>query len=223
VHVAVLGAPGVGKGTFAARLSPLLGVPTVSSGDLIRDELRRKSAVGMALKDTIASGQLVADDVVWSLLRTRLSASDVSSRGFLLDGYPRRVSQAQQLAERWPVHVALNFTLDTEVLVEKALARRICAQCGSGYNLANIVRDGYDMPPLLPRVAGHCDKCAGKLITRDDDKEHVIRERLAIYQRETVPITEFYRQQGVLLEWSVKRGVQDLPEVLALLRTKIPA
>jgi len=210
-----MGAPGVGKGTFATRLAPLFGVPTISTGDLIRAEIKGNTEVGQQVKALTERGGLVGDDVVLQLLKNRLAAPD-AAKGFILDGYPRRVSQAETLATLRPLGLAVNLVLDEKILVEKALARRVCAHCGSGYNLANIVRDGYFMPPLLPKAPGLCDKCppaVGKLTTRADDTESIIRERLRVYERETFPILDFYRKQGLLLEFEVRKGVADLDEL----------
>jgi adenylate kinase len=110
-----------------------------------------------------------------------------------------------------PLTLAINFVLDTEILVEKALARRMCENCGTGYNLANIVRDGYDMLPLLPKVPHTCDECAGK---RADDTEPIIRDRLAIYEKETFPIIDYYRKKGIFMEFKVKKGVADMPQLV---------
>jgi adenylate kinase len=212
-----------GKGTFASRLAPLFGIPTISTGDLIRAEIKAGSAVGQQVKALTETGGLVSDEVVLGLLRTRLAQPD-ASKGFIIDGYPRRVSQAETLATLAPLGLAVNLVLDEKILIEKALARRVCQHCGQGYNLANIVRDGYFMPPLLPRTPGLCDRCppaVGKLTTRKDDVESIIRDRLQIYQRETFPILDFYRQQGILLEFEVRKGVQDLDELKDKIETRL--
>ena len=202
----------VGKGTFASRLSPLFGIPTISTGDLIRAEIKAGTATGLAVKAVSERGGLISDDVVLELLQKRLDEPD-AQKGFIIDGYPRRVSQAATLAKLHPIALAVNLVLDESILVEKALARRVCCKCGHGYNLANIQRDGYEMPPLLPKVPGHCDKCHGALVTRPDDTDEIIRDRLHIYQKETFPIIDFYDKQGLLLEFPVKKGVADLPEL----------
>lgn len=210
-----------GKGTFATRLAPILGIPTISTGDLIRAEIKAGTPVGKQVKALTEKGGLVGDDIVLGLLKNRLQQPDVLSKGFMLDGYPRRVSQAETLSQLHPISLALNFTLDENILVEKALARRVCDSCGTGYNLANIQRDGYEMPPLLPKVEGKCDKCSGKLVTRVDDTEKIIRDRLEIYNKETFPIIEFYRKQGKLMEFKVKKGVADLPDLVKQLEQRL--
>jgi adenylate kinase len=209
-----------GKGTFASRLSPLFSIPTISTGDLLRAEIKAGTKIGKDAKAVTEKGGLVEDDVVLGLLNRRLAKLDAQS-GFILDGYPRRISQADTLADLHPLSLSINLVLDQDILVEKALARRICEGCGNGYNLANIQRDGYVMPPLLPKVQGKCDKCGGKLVTRKDDTETIIRERLAIYAQETFPIIEYYREKGLLMEFQVKKGVADLPNLVAAIKNRL--
>lgn len=172
------------------------------------------------MKALTEKGGLVSDDIVLKLLNQRLAQPDAKN-GFILDGYPRRISQADTLAEIAPISLSVNLVLDENILVEKALARRICEGCGNGYNLANICRDGYQMPPLLPKVEGKCDKCCGNLITRKDDTEEIIRDRLGIYFKETFPIIEYYREKGLLMEFQVKKGVADLPDLVAAIEERL--
>lgn len=210
-----------GKGTFATRLAPLFKIPTISTGDLIRAEIKAGSAIGLEVKALTEKGGLVSDEIVLDLLNKRLAQPDAQA-GFILDGYPRRVSQADTLAKLHPLSLTVNLALDESILVEKALARRICESCGNGYNLANIQRDGYEMPPLLPKKKeGHCDKCDGKLITRSDDTEEIIRDRLGVYFKETFPIIEYYRAKGLLMEFPVKKGVADLPDLVKQIEARI--
>ena len=149
----------VGKGTFASRLSPYFNIPTISTGDLIRAEIKNNTAIGRDVKSTIERGELVQDQTVFALLQKRLSEKDCLENGYILDGYPRRVTQAETLiAHQINLQLTINLNLDKNILLEKALARRVCQDCGNGYNVASIIRDGYHMPPLLPKVEGKCDK-----------------------------------------------------------------
>ncbi len=152
-----LGAPGVGKGTFAGRVAPHFGIPTISSGDLIREEIKRGTALGASIKATNDAGQLVSDEIVTKMIATRLSQPDTKN-GFILDGYPRRVSQAQALSRITPLDLVLNIDLREDILVLKAISRRVCSGCGKGYNVADIQNGDIRMPPLLPKKAGICDK-----------------------------------------------------------------
>jgi len=221
LNLAIMGAPGVGKGTFATRLSPLFDIPTISTGDLIRAEIKLESAIGREVREITENGGLVDDEIVMKLLEKRLNQRDATLKGFLIDGYPRRVSQAETLAYLRPISLAVYLTLDREILVEKALARRVCEDCGTGYNLADIRRGHYDMPPLLPKQPNKCDKCGGKLVTRADDTEEIIRNRLAVYDAETQPIVDYYRKQGKLMEFEVKKGVKDLEELTQLIKSNL--
>ena len=209
-----------GKGTFASRMAPIFKIPTISTGDLIRAEIKAGSDIGKEVKSITDKGGLASDEIVLSLLKKRLDQPDAQA-GFILDGYPRRISQADTLATIHPISLAVNLVLDQDILVEKALARRICENCGTGYNLANIQRDGYMMPPLLPKHEGKCDKCCGNLITRADDTESIIRDRLSVYFKETFPIIEYYRERGLLMEFKVKKGVADLPDLVSEIESKL--
>jgi len=217
LFMALMGAPGVGKGTFANKLGPHFGIPNISTGDLIREEIKRGSELGKRLKAITDRGELVGDDIMSEMLRARLAKPDCG-KGFLLDGYPRRVSQAESLERIQPLDLVLNITLREDVLVEKISSRRVCNQCGANYNIANIQQGEINMPPLLPKVAGVCDKCGGKeLVQRSDDTVATVRERLGVYKAQTLPLIQFYGQRNLLLNFDVKKGISDLPDILKLL------
>lgn len=216
VRLGLTGAPGVGKGTFAARIGPHFGIPFISTGDLIRAEIKSGSDLGKRIKQISESGQLVSDEIVADMVRKRLSQPD-TDRGFLLDGYPRRLTQADQLAQITPLDVVLNISLREDILIQKMISRRVCDKCGRGYNVADIRQGDIVMPPLLPKVEGKCDTCSGPLVQRRDDTEEVVRRRLEIYQQETKPLLDYYAKQGVLLEFNVKRGIEDTPQLIKML------
>jgi len=216
VRMCFLGAPGVGKGTFAGHIAPYFNIPTISSGDLVRDEIKKGTAIGKKIKSLNDKGLLVADEIVTEMIRKRLTNSDCSN-GFLLDGFPRRTSQASSLNTFTKLDLVLNIRLREEVLIEKACARRVCETCGKGYNVANINIDDIRMPPLLPKIAGKCDKCGGKLIQRADDTEDIVRNRLLVYHKETFPLIEYYTKAGILHDFDVKTGIDDLPKLKTLL------
>jgi len=216
-----LGAPGVGKGTFAGRVGPMLGIPTISSGDLIRSEIAKGTALGLDMTRANDSGQLVGDSIMIEMIRARLNQSD-AERGYILDGFPRRITQAEALNRFTTLDLVVNIVLREDVLVEKAVARRVCNKCGHGYNIANIQRDDIRMPPLLPKVPGKCDRCDGTLIQRSDDQESVVRNRLGVYHSETFPLIDYYTKAKILVDFHVKRGIADLPDLIALLQDKTP-
>jgi adenylate kinase len=213
-NLVFLGAPGVGKGTFAARIAPRLGVPAISTGDLIRAETKAGSALGRELQAFTAQGRLVPDEVVSRMVRERLQAPD-AARGWILDGYPRTVQQARDLDAAQDVSRVINITLPEHVLEAKLLGRRACGDCGRGYNVAAIHEGELDMPPLLPKPTD-CDKCKGKprLTVREDDTAAVVAERMQVYARQTRPLIDYYSAQGKLQDFAVKKGVADVPRMV---------
>uniref|UniRef100_A0A2P2J8W4 adenylate kinase n=1 Tax=Rhizophora mucronata TaxID=61149 RepID=A0A2P2J8W4_RHIMU len=178
-----LGCPGVGKGTYASRLSDLLGVPHIATGDLVREELNSSGLLSSQLKETVNQGKLVSDETIISLLSKRLEAREAKGEsGFILDGFPRTIRQAEILEGVTNIDLAINLKLQEEALIAKCLGRRICSECGDNYNIARIDikgengKPGIYMAPLPPPP-----KCASKLIQRSDDTEEVVKERLRIY------------------------------------------
>lgn len=181
VRLVMLGAPGAGKGTQAERVARERGVPRVSTGDILREAVQAGSALGKAAKAVMASGALVGDDVVIGIVRERLARPDAAA-GFVLDGFPRTVAQAEALDESLddaaPL-VVVDIEVPTEALVARLSARRICAACGW----------------LATPGATVCEKCGGPLVQRPDDTADVVRERLRVYERDTQPLVEFYRRR----------------------------
>ncbi|KAL3536325.1 hypothetical protein ACH5RR_004786 [Cinchona calisaya] len=215
-----LGCPGVGKGTYASRLSTLLSVPHIATGDLVREELNSGSNLGKQLADIVNQGKLVSDEIIISLLSKRLEAGEGKGEsGFILDGFPRTVRQAEILDEVTNIDLVVNLKLPERVLIEKCLGRRICNQCGKNFNVASINvkgengSPGISMAPLLPPP-----QCVSKLITRADDTEDVVKERLRIYNDKSQPVEDFYRGQGKLLEFDLPGGIPvSWPKLLEVL------
>lgn len=136
------------------------------------------------------------------------------SHGYLFDGFPRNLAQASRLQEISPLTLVVNLILPDDILIAKILGRRLCADCGTGYNVTHIDQGEYDMPPLLPKVEGVCDTCGGQeLITRADDTEEIVRHRLQLYKDETLPLVEYYQAKGLLLSFEVRKGLGDLEEL----------
>ncbi|QCE06240.1 probable adenylate kinase 1, chloroplastic isoform X2 [Vigna unguiculata] len=206
-----LGCPGVGKGTYASRLSNLLAVPHIATGDLVRDELASSGPLSSQLSEIVNQGQLVSDEIIISLLSKRLAAEEAKGElGFILDGFPRTIKQAEILEGVTDIDLVINLKLREDVLLEKCLGRRICNQCGGNFNVASIDikaengSPGMVMAPLLPPA-----NCVSKLITRSDDTEPVVKERLRIYREMTQPVEEFYRSRGKLLEFNLPGGIPE--------------
>ena len=224
IYLCLLGAPGVGKGTYASRLSPYYDVPTVSTGELIRAEIKADSPIGRHCSAITSSGGLVEDDLVYNLLQRRLSQSDCIANGYLLDGYPRRLSQARQLAQHFPLDLVVNLELRQDILLHKITSRRVCSRCGRNYNLADINDGEYVMPPLLPTRAGICDTCGSdQLLQRVDDAPDTVTHRLHVYKEQTLPLVQFYTAIGKLITFQVKKGIADMPQLIHVIEEALHA
>ena len=212
----LLGAPGVGKGTYGKRLSRDWNMPIFSTGEYLRALLKTDhSPLGNQLREVVQAGKLVDDAMIMKIMQKRLFEDEnPKAKGILLDGFPRTVGQAELLNGLGKVQAAMNFYLRDDILIDKLAGRRECEKCHWSYNVAVIKRDGYDMDPLLPeKNLDRCDKCDGKLILREDDTIPVIKARLEVYKQKTAPLEEFYKLKGVYVEFEPKRGVNDFPEI----------
>ncbi len=198
-RIIFLGPPGVGKGTCSSRIAEKKGIPHISTGDLLRREVAAGSELGKRVKEFMDKGELVPDSLVLGIIKERLSKPDCA-RGFILDGFPRTIAQAKELEKITEIDVVINLTQPEDILIERISARRTCENCGNVYNLANIQREGINMPPLMPKVEGICDKCGGKLVQRSDEKPEVVADRMRIYKKQTEPLIEFYKQKGILVD-----------------------
>lgn len=192
MRLILLGAPGVGKGTQAKKLQDQFGIPQISTGDILRAAVRDKTELGMAAKAYMDRGELVPDDVIIGIIRERISQPDCE-KGFILDGFPRTIPQAEaldaMLAEmKLNLDVVLEIYVDPEKIVQRLTNRRVCSECGAVFNLLT------NPPP----ADGKCPNCGGEIIQRDDDKEETVRNRLAVYNKQTAPLKEFYSKKGIL-------------------------
>lgn len=189
MRLVLLGPPGSGKGTQGARLADALGVPRISTGDLLRRNVASGTDLGKKAKVFMESGKLVPDDLVIAMTAERLKESD-ARQGFILDGFPRTIAQAEALAKLTPLDAVVNLFLEPEELVKRSAGRRVCPTCESVYHLVT----------NPPRVAGTCDKCGSALVTRPDDREEVVRTRIETYERQTAPLVQYYKERGLLRE-----------------------
>jgi len=201
MRIVLLGAPGCGKGTQGHRLARHYKVPEISTGDLLREAVAAGTPLGRAAKAAMDAGQLVSDEIVLGVIRQRIDKAD-ARKGFILDGFPRNLAQAEQLDELLdqlgkPIDLALVIDVDVDVILQRLLGRRTCMSCGASYNI-------FSAPP---RMDDSCDECGGRLKRRSDDNEETIGNRLRIYETQTVPVIERYREQGRL------RVVQGLGEI----------
>ncbi len=205
MRIAILGGPGSGKGTQAKLLSERYRVPQISTGDLLRDAVKIDKDLGAQVKELMDSGQLVGDGIVSKLLEERLIRKD-TRRGFIVDGYPRSIPQAQTLDTLLgmlgkPLQIAINVDVDEDVLVKRIAGRISCVKCGAIYNK-------YFSPP---KVADKCDKCgSGKFESRDDDTVETATTRIQVYHRETAPLITYYRAQHKLRTMT---GTGDIDQI----------
>lgn len=187
----VLGKQGAGKGTQAVRLSRHYVVPHISTGDTFRAAIRSGSELGRQARTYLDAGELMPDEVVIGVVEERLTRPDASHRGFVLDGFPRTVAQAEALASILAprgLDLAVDLDIDTAHVLTRLAARRVCSDCGTNYS-------AVDNPP---RVPGICDVCGGEVVQRDDDTESAITRRLELYERETAPLISWYEERGLL-------------------------
>jgi adenylate kinase len=182
----IFGAPGSGKGTYASRSQGRLGVDVIAMGDIFREIMTEDSELGRQVKGYVEKGLLVPDDVVNAVLKQRL-AKVPSEKGFILDGYPRTIVQAKTLEEITKIDVVILLMVPDWIIIERLSSRRICKNCGTVYNVRF----------LKPKVEGICDKCGGQLYQRSDDTPEVIKKRLQLYEEQTQPIVQVFRERKV--------------------------
>lgn len=198
-----LGAPGSGKGTQAEKVMERLSVPSISTGNIIRAALKAGTEMGLKAKDYIENGQLVPDEVVIGLVRERLAEDDCKG-GFILDGFPRTVAQAEALDE---MGIELDKVIDLEVpdekIVNRMSGRRVCPDCGASYHLSY----------KKPKIDGKCDLCGAELILRKDDAPETVLERLKVYHEQTEPLVRFYESKGIL---KVVEGQEEIEDTTRL-------
>lgn len=192
MRIVLLGPPGAGKGTQAKKLEEEFGIPQLATGDIIRLALKEGTEWGKRAEPFVREGKLVPDEVVIGIVKERLLRDDVR-KGFILDGFPRTLKQAEALEAMLQelgvaIDAVLYFDIPEEELVRRLSARRVCENCQAPYNLIS-------SPPRNDEI---CDRCGGKLVQRPDDTPEVIRKRLAVYEEQTKPLVEFYRKRGLL-------------------------
>jgi adenylate kinase len=194
MRILLMGPPGAGKGTQAAKIAAHFGIPHISTGDIFRAAINSGSELGKKLKQFLDSGQLVPDEVTIAVVRERLEQPDCED-GFLLDGFPRTIPQAEALDKMLEqmgkeLDIVLNISVAPEIIVQRLSGRRICRNCGATYHVKF-------QPPRQPGV---CDHCGGELYQRSDDNEETVKERLDVYTKQTAPLLDYYRERGLLYQ-----------------------
>jgi len=194
MNAIIFGPPGSGKGTYASILEKKLGIVKVSTGDIVREEIEKNTKLGKKMKGYHDRGKLVPDEIIIEVLKKRISELDCVERGFILDGYPRTVQQAEALDEITKIDVIIDLNVLDWIIIERLSSRRTCKECGANFNVKY----------LKPKIKGICDKCGGELIQRDDDKPEVIKERIKVYQKQTQPLLNYYKGKIPFVEFECK-------------------
>ena len=202
MNLVLLGAPGAGKGTLASYLIEKMGIPSISTGNILREAIKNNTPLGQQAKDFMDAGQLVPDNLVIDLLKERIAKRDCKS-GFILDGFPRTIPQAEALDQVAKIDCALLVDVPYEVIEKRMTGRRVCLRCGATYHV--------DANP--PRIAGVCDICGDKLVIRSDDQPEVVKRRHETYHEQTEPLKGFYEKKGIL---RVVEGQEEVADTTAL-------
>ena len=208
MRVAFLGPPGAGKGTQARELAREWAVPQIATGDMLREAVAAKTPLGLEAKRYMDQGALVPDEVVVGATAERLAAPD-AARGFILDGFPRTIAQAEALARLLKdaghaLDVVLYFDVSEPELLRRLTGRRVCRACGHTYHLTS----------SPPKRAGVCDACGGELYQRVDDSEATVRNRLEVYRKQTAPLLDYYRQRNVLTTVSGEGSIEEIRDAI---------
>ncbi len=199
MNIIMLGAPGAGKGTQAAVLCEHFGIPTISTGNMIREALKNGTEMGLKAKSYMDDGKLVPDEVVIGIVKERLSEDDCK-KGFILDGFPRTIPQAEALDSMGvDIKYVINIDVPDESIIKRMSGRRVCENCGRPYHIES----------LKPQKDGVCDDCGGTLVQRKDDHPDTVLARLEIYHKETEPLADYYSKQGKLVNVEGQNTVAD--------------
>ena len=184
-----LGPPGAGKGSLAVKVAEDYKIPHISTGDIFRANIKAQTPLGVKVKAIIDSGSLVSDELTFELVKDRLAQDDCKN-GYILDGFPRTIPQAEMLEKLVDDVKVVNFEIQDEIVIRRLSTRRVCKACGANFNVLT----------LPPKVEGVCDKCGGELYQRDDDKQESILHRMDVYREQTEPLINFYKNKGKITD-----------------------
>jgi len=187
MKIILLGPPGAGKGTYASRLTPTLKLPHISSGNMVRQEIKAQTQLGNLMKEYSDKGKLGPDEIMIKILAKRLKKPDCK-KGCILDGFPRTIKQAEALEKIMKIDLVINLNVPDQIIITRLSNRLICKKCGTIYNKLT----------LKPKKDNICDECGGELYQREDDKPEVIQERLNVYRKKTEPLIEYYKKKNLL-------------------------
>jgi adenylate kinase len=194
-----LGPPGAGKGTLAVKAVDILKVPHISTGAIFREAIAAQSPLGLKVKAIIDAGKLVDDGTTIELVKERLAQAD-AQKGYILDGFPRTIPQAEALAQFSVVDKVVNFDIPDSGVLERLGGRRVCRKCGFNFHVVFI----------KPKVENVCDHCGGEVYTRDDDRPEAVQKRLEVYRAQTAPLIDFYRKQGILVDIDASPQIDEI-------------
>ena len=184
-----LGPPGAGKGSLAVKVAEDYKIPHISTGDIFRANIKAQTPLGVKVKAIIDSGSLVSDELTFELVKDRLAQDDCKN-GYILDGFPRTIPQAEMLEKLVNDVKVVNFEIKDEIVIRRLSTRRVCKACGANFNVLT----------LPPKVEGVCDKCGGELYQRDDDKQESILHRMDVYREQTEPLINYYKNKGKITD-----------------------
>ena len=209
MKIVMLGAPGAGKGTHAKGIVEKYHIPTISTGDIFRQNIKEGTELGKKAKTYMDQGLLVPDELVVDLVVDRVNQEDCKN-GYVLDGFPRTIPQAEALdkalAELGPaLDYAIDIEMEDQAIVDRMAGRRVCAKCGATFHTVNIP----------PKKEGECDACGGELQLRDDDKPETVKKRLKVYHDQTAPLIAYYKEQGILHEIDGTLGIEGVAKAIA--------
>lgn len=199
MNIILLGAPGAGKGTQATKISDKYGMPHISTGDIFRENIKNQTEIGLLAKSYTDKGQLVPDEVTCKIVEDRLSREDCKN-GYLLDGFPRNVAQAEALDQFAKIDVVLNIDIDLSLLMDRLCGRRVCKDCGESYHISSL------------NGATKCSRCGGELYQRKDDNPETVGSRLSVYNEQTAPLIDYYTKKGIIANL---KGDASVDEVFA--------
>ncbi len=203
MNILLLGVPGVGKGTYASFLSEKYKIPHISSGDLFREAVEKRTEIGREAEKYMDKGELVPDDIVIQFIKERLEKEDCE-QGFLLDGFPRTIPQAEAIEKFKKIDKALNFVASEDIIMDRLGGRRTCKKCGSTFHIKN----------QPPKVSGICDNCGGELYQREDENPEAIKKRMKEYEKKTKPLIEYYEKKGLLANIDANPPIEEVEKVI---------
>lgn len=210
----IMGAPGSGKGTTCDAMSREYNIPKVSTGDILRREVKEKTVLGLKVKEILERGVLVPDDIINEILKNKLHQNGCN-KGFMLDGFPRTINQAEELEKilkelKYKLDLVINLVVSEELILKRLTNRRVCRKCNANFNLVS----------APPKQQGICDIDSGELYQRADDTEEVIKNRLKVYVKDTQPLINYYTKKGLLRSIDAEGGVDNVMDILKVLLKK---